>query len=201
MFDSVMIIDFCHMVQGMLRRRRGNGPKLAATPSAEQAGLNCPAQNDSGGGRARTREDRLSSSSLSAQGNTDGGSGDLDPTIARLIRKLTSKKWVLLYDSLKTTFTLQAQGIAREVVFAAQTFAANAAAVDAASTANEARKAERVAAELEGLRGCITAWEAYREWCEEVSVLGCCRVLPDADCAHDCAKFCIAPVNFQTVGK
>lgn len=182
----------------MLRRRRGDEPNLSAAPSVEQAGLDCPAQNGNGGRGARNREDRLSSSSLSAQRNGDGGLGDLDPTIARLIRKLTSKKWVLLYDSLKATFTLQAQGVAREVVFAAQTFAANAAAMDAASTGNGARKAERVAAQLEGLRGCITAWEAYREWCEEVSVSGCFGDVSDADCADDGAKICIAPIDSQT---
>lgn len=103
------------------------------------------------------------------------GDGELDPTIARLVRKLASKKWVLLYDSLKATFTLQAEGIAREVVFEAMAAAADAAARDALGD----RKADGVgarerrgaaAAELEGLRSCVAAWEAYKDWCEEVRV-------------------------------
>lgn len=106
------------------------------------------------------------------------GDGELDPTIARLVRKLASKKWVLLYDSLKATFTLQAEGVAREVVFEAMAAAASAAARDALGDgkaggggAHHERRGA-AAAELEGLRGCVAAWEAYKDWCEEVCKSG-----------------------------
>lgn len=105
------------------------------------------------------------------------GDGELDPTIAWLVGKLARKKWVLLYDSLKATFTLQAEGIAREVVFEAMAAAADAAARDAvgASKADrgggdaQERRRGAATAELEGLRSCVAAWEAYKDWCEEVS--------------------------------
>lgn len=134
----------------MLRRRRGDEAAPATRSNVEQDGL------------------KYTRSGSSGSGGSGGGLGDLDPTIARLMRKLTSKKWVLLYDSLKATFTLQAQCIAREIVFAAQAVAANAAAMDASGTGNGPRRADCDDAELEGLRDCIAAWEAYKEWCEEV---------------------------------
>lgn len=98
----------------------------------------------------------------------DGGLGDLDPTISRLVRKLANKGWVRFYDSLKATFTLQAEGIARQVVFDADAIADNAAA--AALGVDEApREAAVIGIGLERLRLCIAAWEAYKDWCEEVS--------------------------------
>ena len=101
------------------------------------------------------------------------GDGELDPTIARLVGKLARKKWVILYDSLKATFTLQAEGIAREVVFEAMAAAADAAARDALGGRGGGggapdRRRGAAAAELEGLRSCVAAWEAYKDWCEEV---------------------------------
>lgn len=103
----------------------------------------------------------------------DASLGELDPVIARLVRKLASRKWVLLYDSLKATFSLQAEGIAREAVFeTAAAAAADAAAVGASGKGKgEALREERGGgglAHLEGLKGCLAAWGAYKDWCEEV---------------------------------
>lgn len=92
------------------------------------------------------------------------GQSDLEPRIARVVRKLASKKWVVLYESLKTMFTLQAEGIARGVV--SETFAA--IAVLKVSGKGERASEASEAANLEGLRRCVAAWEAYKDWCEEV---------------------------------
>ncbi|CAB1119583.1 unnamed protein product [Ectocarpus sp. CCAP 1310/34] len=97
--------------------------------------------------------------------------GEPDPRIARLVRKLSTKKWVVLYDSLKATFTLQAEGIAREVVFAAAAAAAGAAArEDQGKGVVDACGRPGASAGLEGLKGCVAAWEAYKDWCEEVDM-------------------------------
>lgn len=97
--------------------------------------------------------------------------GELDPTVARLVRKLAGNKWVVLYDSLKATFTLQAQGIAREVGFAAMAVVDNAATLDCSGGRGlaERERTESLAVAIAGLRGCISAWQAYKDWCEEVS--------------------------------
>lgn len=180
--------------QNMLRRRRGHEP-LGATPSfaGSSSGSGCPqaelpafSRDSRGGGVGAGGAFRLGLQQQQHQhqyqqmstpaASRQAGDGELDPTIARLVRKLASKKWVLLYDSLKATFTLQAEGIAREVVFEAMAAAADAAAQDALGEgkaggvvrAHERRGA--AAAELEGLRGCVAAWEAYKDWCEEVRV-------------------------------
>lgn len=99
--------------------------------------------------------------------------GDLDPTISRLVRKLASRKWVLLYDSLKATFTLQAQGMAREVMFQAMDVVADAAVLDATGSGErlpQGSTARSAAAEVEVLRRCLAAWEAYKDWGEEVGM-------------------------------
>lgn len=170
--------------QNMLRSRRGQEP-LGVAPSCAGVGSNpaCPK------GDPRT----ISGDSCGAGSGTGGekgkgrpvGDGELDPTIARLVRKLATKKWVLLYDSLKATFTLQAEGIAREVVFEAMAAAADTAARDALGEGKGAERGVRerrraAAAELEGLRGCVAAWEAFKDWCEEVRVTsaGCQRCSP-----------------------
>ena len=188
-------------VQSMLRRRRGDAP-LRASPSCTPAS-EPPAPDARGAGSATLLGD---ASSHKAEGSCafevqasaprhagdgaggdpgggyaggDAGLGEQDPRVARLVRKLASKKWVLLYDSLKATFTLQAEGIAREVVVeiaaaaaAADTSAARAAKANAAGEGSvEGEEAQRPAigaARLEGLRRCLAAWEAYKDWCEEV---------------------------------
>lgn len=155
----------------MLRRRTGNGRGTSPPSTASGA--------DSGGaslcGDTSTGSREREGGGL-GQGQGDG-SGDLDPTIARLVRKLTSRRWVVLYDSLKTTFALEAHGLAREVVFAAE-----------AALAGEAASSREVRAELngtmgkgigersglpdklEGIRACLRAWEAFKDWCEEVRI-------------------------------
>lgn len=175
----------------MLRRRRGHeplgvAPSCAVSSSSSSSSSGCPqakppafSGDSRSGGVGTGGASHLGAKEQQQQPNTPaaagrpGGDGELDPTIARLVRKLASKKWVLLYDSLKATFTLQAEGIAREVVFQAMAAAADAAARDALEEgkvggvgAHERRGA--AAAELEGLRGCVAAWEAYKDWCEEV---------------------------------
>lgn len=183
----------------MLRRRRGHEP-LGATPSSSISSSGRPQteppslSRDPRGGVAGAGEP----SYLGAQrqpmmsppaDSRQAGDGELDPTIARLVRKLAAKKWVLLYDSLKAMFTLQAEGIAREVVFEAMAAAADAAARDASGEgagksgrAGAARERRGPAAsELEGLRGCVAAWEAYKDWCEEVRVRVRVRVTAFAD--------------------
>lgn len=101
------------------------------------------------------------------------GLGELDPTIARLVRKLAGKKWVVLYDSLKATFALQAQGLAREVVFAAMAVVDNEAALDSSGRRGlaETERTENFAVAIAGVQGCIAAWQAYKDWCEEVSIV------------------------------
>lgn len=153
--------------QAMLRRRRGDGTSSTSRSNEEHVRLNYTKPGSSCGGGSSDGKERVSAPPSPGRGG-DVGLGDLDPTISRLVRKLTSKKWVLLYDSLKTTFTLQAQCIARETAFAVQPVAANEAAMNASGTGNGLRRANCDDAELEGLRGCIAAWEAYKEWCEEV---------------------------------
>lgn len=98
------------------------------------------------------------------------GLGELDPTIARLVRKLAGKKWVVLYDSLKATFALQAQGLAREVGFAAMAVVDNEAALDSSGRRGlaERERTENFAVAIAGVQGCIAAWQAYKDWCEEV---------------------------------
>lgn len=104
------------------------------------------------------------------QGAVAVGLGELDPTIARLVRKLAGKKWVVLYDSLKATFALQAQGLAREVGFAAMAVVDNEAALDSLGRRGLAdeEKTENFAVAIAGAQGCIAAWQAYKDWCEEV---------------------------------
>lgn len=198
-------------VQSMLRRRRGDeplGPSPASTVAPEPAALAAGGAGsgalagDAASPRAEgscafevqasaSRHAGSGTGGTGGDGGGDGGGGyaggdaglgEQDPRVARLVRKLASKKWVLLYDSLKATFTLQAEGIAREVVLEATT----AAAADAASAACAARdnafgegsvegggggqqRRALGAAGLERLRRCLVAWEAYKDWCEEVS--------------------------------
>ena len=187
----------------MLRRRRRDEPlRPSTTPAALAAG---------GAGSATLAGDATlprvegscafevqASASRHAGGGTgdDGGGGgyaggdavlgEQDPRVARLVRKLASKKWVLLYDSLKATFTLQAEGIAREVVLeATAAAAADAASAGCAARANKVfgegsvegggggqQRRALDAAGLERLRRCLVAWEAYKDWCEEVSAQG-----------------------------
>lgn len=138
------------------------------------------------GSREQTGDPADRASRAHSRTASDASLGELDPTIARLVRKLSSKKWVLLYDSLKATFTLQAEGIAREVVFEAMASAAGTASTKAAfwkgdgkvkvkgKGPKEGRRMVGVGgAELDGLSGCIAAWEAYKDWCEEVSTAAC----------------------------
>ncbi|CAM9480685.1 unnamed protein product [Scytosiphon promiscuus] len=159
-------------LQTMLRRRRGNEP-CAVSGTLQTGGMEPGVPSHL---RAPQQQQQQQATCSTADGRATGDAslGELDPTIARLVRKLASKKWVLLYDSLKATFTLQAEGIAREVVFEAMAAAANAAARDAMGGGTEAAPGKRgenaAAAELEGLRGCIAAWEAYKDWCEEVDM-------------------------------
>lgn len=169
--------------QTMLRRRRGNEP-CAVSETSQTGPTEAAVSGEFGAPPPPPRQQHACTTVAGGRATGDASLGELDPTIARLVRKLASKKWVLLYDSLKATFTLQAEGIAREVVFEAMAAAANAAARDAmkggekgprggvgegrGGEARGKRGGGADAAELEGLRGCIAAWEAYKDWCEEV---------------------------------
>ncbi|CAM9912843.1 unnamed protein product, partial [Hapterophycus canaliculatus] len=117
-------------LQTMLRRRRGNEP-CAISETSQTGGTEAGVPGQPGSQQQRQQQQQIASTAVAGGRATgDASLGELDPTIARLVRKLASKKWVLLYDSLKATFTLQAEGIARKVVFEAMAAAANAAARD-----------------------------------------------------------------------
>lgn len=165
----------------MLRRRRGHeqlgaAPSLAAAvptpppPQAEPAALSIASGVGTRGEpyHPGAQQQQQKGSTPTAAGRA-AADGEPDPRIARLVRKLSSKKWVVLYDSLKATFTLQAEGIAREVVFAATAAAAGTAAREDQGKGDvDACGGRGASADLEGLRGCVAAWEAYKDWCEEV---------------------------------
>lgn len=149
--------------QSMLRRRRGDKP-LATTPPCTSSNFTIPTEGGAG----------LDSSShaVEPRANASGRPGDArldedNSKIERVVRKLASKKWVVFYDSLKAMFLLQAEGIAREVVAAIS----EAAAVGALGKGEgePERRAGGVAV-LEGLRASVAAWEAYKDWCEEVGM-------------------------------
>ncbi len=198
--------------QNMLRSRRGQEP-LGVAPSC--AGVvsspACPKSDPqpiSGGSCGGVSGGGGSGGGEKGRGRPVGDGGELDPTIARLVRKLATKKWVVLYDSLKATFTLQAEGIAREVVFEAMAAAADAAARDALGEGEgegEGKGGERgvherrraAAAELEGLRGCVAAWEAFKDWCEEVRVTH----LPAFDASRAVLYNCLGLDYFCIAGR
>ncbi|CAM9271119.1 unnamed protein product [Laminaria digitata] len=179
-------------LQSMLRRRRGDEPfraspssTAAPKPVTPAAGGPDSATSTLSGDASSKRAGEGSCSfgvqcsatsnlSSDASSKTAGGgscSFGQDPRVARLVRKLASKKWVLLYDSLKATFTLQAEGIAREVVLEATAAAADAiSSGTACGAAGAVGKRASGAAGLERPRRCLAAWEAYKDWCEEVDV-------------------------------
>lgn len=158
----------------MLRRRRGDEtpPTISPCTVPSPAFLSMGEQEST----ALTARDATQTGAgdpppqgSASRRSRDASIGELEPRIARIVRKLASKRWVLLYDSLKAMFALQAEGIAREVVFEAMAAAAAAGAAvmnEAEKGPQQQRRVSRV--ELEGLRRCIAAWEVYKDWCEEV---------------------------------
>ena len=155
-FPALTILHLPPGLQGMLHRRLGNEQSCSAVLDVERrAGTE---------GSSRVPSQGLGAASCSA-GNE--GQSELEPRIARVARKLASKKWVVLYDSLKTMFMLQAEGIARGVVFEVLAAGISVAVLRAAGKETEARRTGEVA-ELDGLRRCVRAWEAYKDWGEEV---------------------------------
>lgn len=158
----------------MLRRRTGDE---STTPNS--SGKEYLSSRDPGRGIGTCPgSDKVETRSL-APGRGGESTGDLDATIARVVRKLTSKKWVLLYDSIKATFALQAQGLARAVIYtadAAKTEGAVSRSTAADAYHDRARRGTglvKVTGDgLEGIRACIAAWEAFKDWCEEVSHIG-----------------------------
>lgn len=121
--------------QAMLHRKLGKEPPFGnvSLPAAPCSALECSSRGSGHGA------------------SSDGGQSELEPRVARVVRKLASKKWVVLYESLKTMFTLQAEMVARGVV--CEAFAV---------------LKENESADLEGLRRFVAAWKAYKDWCEEV---------------------------------
>lgn len=126
----------------MLHRRLGKEPYSGnvSRPAAPCSAHGCSSR-DSGHG-ASTSE------------SPGEGQSELEPRIARVVQKLASKKWVVLYESLKIMFTLQAERIARGVVCETSS--------DAVLLKDDG------SVDLEGLRRFLAAWEAYKDWCEEV---------------------------------